>query len=106
VVIVWIIIIEYHLLSLIYPPTHHAHSTESNFASFTMKVSIVALAALVGFTSAQKAVVINSCTVPVYVQSFPYNGGAAGPLTTVQPGNAFSENFRPSGSVRDTPTSR
>lgn len=71
-----------------------------------MKVSIVALAALVGFTSAQKAVVVNSCTVPVYVQSFPYNGGAAGPLTTVQPGKSFSENFRSSGSVRDAPTNR
>lgn len=65
-----------------------------------MKTSVVALAALLGLASAQNAVVINSCSETVYVQSFPYNGGAPGPLTTLQPGQSFSEQFRPSGSVR------
>jgi len=63
-----------------------------------MKVSVIAIAALVGFTSAQKAIVINSCTTPVYVQSFPYSGGS-GTLTTVQAGKSFSENLRASGST-------
>lgn len=65
-----------------------------------MKVSILAVAALAGFGSAQKAVVVNSCSTTVYVQSFPYNGGAPGALTTVLPGKSFTENFRTSGSVR------
>ncbi|GAO16575.1 uncharacterized protein UV8b_01431 [Ustilaginoidea virens] len=64
-----------------------------------MKTSVVALAALLGLASAQNAVVINSCSETVYVQSFPYNGGAPGPLTTLQPGQSFSEQFRPSGST-------
>jgi hypothetical protein len=64
-----------------------------------MKFSIVALAGLSGLASAQQAIVINSCSSPIYVQSFPYDGSAAGPLTTVQPGKSFSEKFRPSGSV-------
>lgn len=49
--------------------------------------------------SAQQAVVKNNCASPIYVQSFPYDGSATGPLTTVQPGQSFSEDFRKSGSV-------
>ncbi|CAH0055213.1 unnamed protein product [Clonostachys solani] len=64
-----------------------------------MKVSIVAFAALCGLASAQNAVVINSCSENVYVQSFPYDGSAAGPLTTLGPGQTFSENLRASGST-------
>ena len=67
-----------------------------------MKLSTIFAGAAIAATSAsaQQAVVHNKCTVPIYVQSFPYDGGAAGPLTTVQPGQAFSEDFRKSGSVR------
>jgi hypothetical protein len=64
-----------------------------------MKFSIVALAGLSGLVFAQQAIVINDCKSPIYVQSFPYDGSAAGPLTTVQPGKSFSERFRPSGST-------
>jgi hypothetical protein len=71
-----------------------------------MKVSVVAFAALFGLTSAQNAVVINSCSETVYVQSFPYDGSAAGPLTTLGPGQTFSENLRASGSVCADPASR
>lgn len=49
--------------------------------------------------SAQQAEVKNNCASPIYVQSFPFDGSAAGPLTTVQPGQSFSEDFRKSGSV-------
>lgn len=49
--------------------------------------------------SAQLAVVKNSCQSTIYVQSFPYDGSAAGALTTVTPGNSFSEPFRASGST-------
>ncbi|TWU73889.1 hypothetical protein ED733_002791 [Metarhizium rileyi] len=64
-----------------------------------MKTSAVALAALLGLCSAQNAVVINGCPSAIYVQSFPYKGGAAGQLTTVPPGKFFSEPFRATGST-------
>ncbi|KAI9151391.1 hypothetical protein HJFPF1_08593 [Paramyrothecium foliicola] len=73
--------------------------TESTSSSFTMKFSLVAIAALLSIASAQQAVVINDCKKTVYVQSFPYNGGQPGPLTTLKPGESFSENFRGSGST-------
>lgn len=53
--------------------------------------------------SAQQAVVKNNCASPIYVQSFPFDGSATGPLTTVQPGQSFSEDFRQSGSVSPFP---
>lgn len=65
-----------------------------------MKFSLVAIAALAGVASAQRAVVKNDCSETIYVQSFPYNGGKAGPLTTVAPGKSFTEKFKTSGSVR------
>lgn len=55
--------------------------------------------------SAQQAVVKNNCASPIYVQSFPYDGSATGPLTTVAPGQSFSEDFRKSGSVSPPPPS-
>ncbi|KAI1420068.1 hypothetical protein F5Y12DRAFT_774748 [Xylaria sp. FL1777] len=61
--------------------------------------TIIGAALLASGVSAQQAVVKNSCQSTVYVQSFPYDGSAAGPLTTLTPGNSFSENFRPSGST-------
>ncbi|KAG6093228.1 hypothetical protein E4U30_004539 [Claviceps sp. LM220 group G6] len=65
-----------------------------------MKASIFAVAAaMVGAASASNAVVINSCQSAIYVQSFPYGGAAPGPLTTVQPGQSFSETLQNSGST-------
>ncbi|OTA98990.1 hypothetical protein M426DRAFT_325543 [Hypoxylon sp. CI-4A] len=49
--------------------------------------------------SAQQAVVKNNCQSTVYVQSYPYDGSAAGALTTVAPGQSFTEDFHPSGST-------
>ncbi|KAK6073163.1 hypothetical protein SCUP515_07026 [Seiridium cupressi] len=49
--------------------------------------------------SAQQAVVKNNCQSSIYVQSFPYDGSAAGTLTTVAPGQSFAEDFHTSGST-------
>jgi hypothetical protein len=65
-----------------------------------MKTSLITFGALLGLVSAQNAVVNNHCATTVYVQSFPYDGSAPGPLTTVPKGGTFSEKFRTSGSVR------
>ena len=62
-----------------------------------MKFAAVALLATGAL--AQQAIVKNNCQDTVYVQSYPYDGSSAGPLTTVQPGQAFSEDLRSSGSV-------
>lgn len=64
-----------------------------------MKTSAAAIAVICGLASAQNAVVTNSCSSSIYVQSFPYNGDDAGPLTTVKSGESFSEKFVSSGSV-------
>ncbi|KAJ5335581.1 hypothetical protein N7452_007984 [Penicillium brevicompactum] len=64
-----------------------------------MKISLVTLSALLGLVSAQNAVVKNHCATSVYVQSFPFDGSAPGPLTTVPKGGTFSEKFRTSGST-------
>jgi hypothetical protein len=65
-----------------------------------MKTSLIAFGTLLGLTSAQNAIVNNDCSTTVYVQSFPYDGSAPGPLTTIPSGGTFSEKFRASGSVR------
>lgn len=67
-----------------------------------MKFSIAAaLSAVLGTAAAaNQAIVINDCKGPIYVQSFPYDGGEPGALTTVQPGKRFTEDLRASGSVR------
>jgi hypothetical protein len=65
-----------------------------------MKTSLITFGALLGLVSAQNAVVNNHCDTSVYVQSFPFDGSAPGPLTTVPKGETFSEKFRTSGSVR------
>lgn len=62
--------------------------------------AIMGAALVASGVSAQQAVVKNACKSTVYVQSFAYDGSAAGPLTTVASGKSFSETFRPSGSVR------
>ncbi|CAJ2503062.1 Uu.00g104560.m01.CDS01 [Anthostomella pinea] len=49
--------------------------------------------------SAQQAVVVNSCTSNVYVQSFPFDGSAAGTLTTLAPGGRYAEDFHAAGST-------
>ena len=64
-----------------------------------MKTFAAATAIMAGLVSADNAVVRNSCSSSIYVQSFPYNGNDAGPLTTVKPGESFSEKFVSSGSV-------
>ena len=62
---------------------------------------LTTLSAVVGTAAAaQQAIVVNSCTTPIYVQSFPYDGSAPGALTTVQPGKSFIETQRAAGSVR------
>ncbi|KAH8842293.1 hypothetical protein MCOR27_009796 [Pyricularia oryzae] len=61
--------------------------------------STIAAIALVAGASAQQAIVHNNCQDTVYVQSFPYDGSATGPLTTLQAGQTFSEDFRKSGST-------
>lgn len=65
------------------------------FAIFTTLTALLGSAA-----AANQAIVINDCSTDIYVQSYPYNGGAPGPLTTVKPGKRFSENLRSTGSVR------
>lgn len=65
-----------------------------------MKTSLVTFGALIGLVSGQNAIVHNHCATPVYVQSFPYDGSAPGPLTTIPKDGTFSEKFRVSGSVR------
>lgn len=67
-----------------------------------MKFSILtALTTLLGSAAAaNQAIVINDCSNAIYVQSYPYNGGTPGPLTTVKPGQRFSESLRSTGSVR------
>ncbi|RGP80677.1 bys1 protein [Fusarium longipes] len=73
-----------------------------------MKFSILAtLTALVSSaTAANQAIVINDCSTTIYVQSFPYNGAAPGPLTALKPGQKFAENMRSSGSTVKIATSR
>ncbi|KAF7543282.1 hypothetical protein G7046_g10030 [Stylonectria norvegica] len=64
-----------------------------------MKLSVLsALTAALSAAAANQAVVYNDCTTVIYVQSYPYNGGAPGPLTTLKPGQKFSEDLRASGS--------
>ncbi|KAF7718840.1 Uncharacterized protein PECH_007151 [Penicillium ucsense] len=64
-----------------------------------MKATLISFGALVGLAAAQNAIVNNHCDSTVYVQSFPYDGSAPGPLTAVPKGGTFSEKFRPSGST-------
>ncbi|KAI1029165.1 hypothetical protein LB503_013340 [Fusarium chuoi] len=66
-----------------------------------MKFSILtALTAIVGSAAAaNQAVVKNDCSGTIYVQSWPYNGGAPGPLVALKPGKTFSENLRSTGST-------
>ncbi|KAI0907617.1 hypothetical protein F4824DRAFT_507039 [Ustulina deusta] len=61
--------------------------------------TIMGVALVASGVSAQQAVVQNSCQSTIYVQSFPYDGSAAGTLTTVAPGSSFSESFHASGST-------
>ncbi|KAF2995136.1 hypothetical protein E8E14_002401 [Neopestalotiopsis sp. 37M] len=48
---------------------------------------------------AQQAVVKNNCQTNIYVQSFPFDGSAAGTLTTVTPGQSYAEDFKTAGST-------
>lgn len=79
-----------------------SHISKDIFSLFKMKFSILtALTAIVGSAAAaNQAVVKNDCSGTIYVQSWPYNGGAPGPLVALKPGKTFSENLRSTGSVR------
>ncbi|KAF5025385.1 hypothetical protein F66182_2550 [Fusarium sp. NRRL 66182] len=70
----------------------------SALAAFTAVFGIAA--------AADQAVVINGCKTPIYVQSHPYGGGAPGALTTLKPGQRFSENLRSTGSTVKIATTR
>ncbi|KAM3444635.1 hypothetical protein NHJ13734_001285 [Beauveria thailandica] len=59
-----------------------------------MKASIFSIAAAVGLASAQYAYVENHCAETIYVESFPYDDHAPGPLVAVEPGKFFQEAFR------------
>jgi len=61
--------------------------------------TVITTALVVTGASAQQAIVNNNCQSAVYVQSYPYDGSTAGTLTTVAPGQSFSEDFRLSGST-------
>lgn len=61
--------------------------------------TVVSAALVATGASAQQAVVKNNCADTIYVQSYPFDGSAAGPLTTLATGQTFSENFHSSGSV-------
>ncbi|GAP83028.1 putative 16 kDa allergen [Rosellinia necatrix] len=61
--------------------------------------TVMGAALVASGVSAQKAIVNNNCKTSIYVQSFPFDGSAAGPLTTVAAGKSFSEDFRKSGST-------
>ncbi|KAI0884294.1 uncharacterized protein GGS22DRAFT_165301 [Annulohypoxylon maeteangense] len=61
--------------------------------------AIMGAALVASGVSAQKAIVKNNCGSTIYVQSFPYDGTSAGPLTTLTAGQTFSEDFRAAGST-------
>lgn len=60
---------------------------------------IAAVSFLAAAVAGQRAVVHNNCDATVFIQSWPFDGSATGPLTTVRKGEAFSEDLRPSGST-------
>lgn len=77
------------ILSGIFPPTKQ---------TATMKF-ITAVSFLAAAVSGQRAVVTNNCDATVFIQSWPFDGSATGPLTTVRKGQTFSEDLRRSGST-------
>ncbi|KAK8077000.1 hypothetical protein PG996_003170 [Apiospora saccharicola] len=71
-----------------------------------MQYSTIFAAATALFASAVSAQdsgfadVTNNCDFPVYVQSYPFDGSAPGPLTTLpKNGGTFAEKFRTAGST-------
>ncbi|KAI2605053.1 uncharacterized protein GGS25DRAFT_503305 [Hypoxylon fragiforme] len=68
--------------------------------------TVVSAALVATGASAQQAVVKNNCADTIYVQSYPFDGSAAGPLTTLATGQTFSENFHSSGSTVKIATTR
>ncbi|KAH8162643.1 hypothetical protein CIB48_g5591 [Xylaria polymorpha] len=64
------------------PNTVFVSTQSSNMQLFA---TIMGAALIASGVSAQKAVVKNNCQSTIYVQSFPYDGSAAGTLTTVAP---------------------
>lgn len=68
-------------------------------ANMKFFATIMGTALVATGVSAQQAVVKNNCATSIYVQSFPFDGSAAGTLTTLAAGQSYSETFKPSGSV-------
>ncbi|KAK8087425.1 hypothetical protein PG994_002399 [Apiospora phragmitis] len=65
------------------------------FAAATALFASAATAQNTGFADVK-----NNCDFPVYVQSFPFDGSAPGPLTTLaKNGGSFAEKFRTAGST-------
>lgn len=60
---------------------------------------IAAVSFLAAAVAGQRAVVTNKCDTTVFVQSWPFDGSATGPLTTVRKGETFTEDLRRSGST-------
>ena len=78
-----------------------------------MQYSTIFAAATALFASAVSAQetgyadVKNNCDFPVYVQSFPFDGSAPGPLTTLaKNGGTFAEKFRTAGSTVKVATTK
>ena len=87
-----------HSCNIISPSSIILYNTNS---AVNMKlVAALSLAGLAGLAAAQHAAVLNSCADTIYVQSFPYDGSSPGPLTSLDKGKYFTEQFRSSGSVR------
>jgi hypothetical protein len=81
-------------------PNKNKNKKTANMKFFT---TIMGAALIATGASAQQAEVKNNCASTIYVQSFPYDGSAPGPLTTLKTGESFSEDFRKSGSVSASP---
>lgn len=72
-----------------------------------MKFSLAAVVTAALGVYAQNAFVVNDCDIDLYLQSVPYDEEAEpGPVVKLEPGEAFGEEFRPSGSVSVPPAAR
>ncbi|KAK2073352.1 hypothetical protein P8C59_007641 [Phyllachora maydis] len=78
-------------------PSHSHGPTPTAIMQFLALVA--AAGTFVAPALAQQAIVNNMCAETVYVQSWPFENGSPGPLTTLTTGQQFSENLRPVGSA-------
>ncbi|KAI2640974.1 hypothetical protein GGS21DRAFT_351712 [Xylaria nigripes] len=61
--------------------------------------TVMGIALVASGVSAQNAVVMNNCNSTIYVQSYPYDNSATGPLVSLDPGHSYNESFHTSGST-------